>query len=411
MGFFFILLVIGAIIFFSIKTSQAAQEQWRLAGQRLKLSYQPGNMGSTGEIQGTHNGHRVMVTTFTKGSGNSSSRYTRYRLDYRHSVPVDLMIRRQGMFQEVGKNFGMQDIETGNPDFDNIALVQGSDPAKVQQLLTPALQSAIRDLVVTFSDIRVAGSHVEITRSGRDSDADVIVHTVRRLAGFCEAMMEAASRLEAIQSPEGASERKEMLEEIEFEPPDLPYNPFSTPHPVVPDPPLIPVSTIDTDPLEDEVLEMPPEYAGELAVEEAEAKTDQAIVEPEPLPEEAHPSAEPIDVVEAARVLFGDSGSSLLASRQFEEEYKDRSVTGSGELLRVGRFSYDPVFPNEQGVKATLLICQLAGTYSKIKVIAEVMYPHERYDDLTARVGGVLPVSGICIGQDALLHRLYIKAH
>jgi len=387
-----------------------------MAAQRLKLSFQPGAMGISGSIQGSLNGHRVAVTTFNKGSGKSSSTYTRYRMDYRHSVPVDLMIRRQGMFQELGKTFGMQDIETGNPGFDDIALVQGSDPDKVLRLLSPALQSAISDLAVGFSDVRITGSHVEIIRSGRDGDADVMVHTVRRLAGFCEGMMEAYQRMEVIQDPAKYMDRMEDPEDIEIEPPELSFNPLSTPHPVVPDPPCIPVTSTENEAVEEEMLELPPEYIADqqevdehTAADEVSLAEVELTVDPETVQDETRAAPESIDIEEAARELFGDSGDSLRVAKTFDSRFLNRSVTGSGELLRVGKFSYDPVFINERGVKVTLQICTLAGTYSTMNVTAEVMYPLDQYDQLEARIGESLPFTGICVGQDAMMHRLYIK--
>lgn len=407
MGFLFILFVIGVIIFTGYRSGQVAVEQWRTAAQQLQLTYQPAGLGAKGSICGTLNGHGVTVDTFTKGSGNSSRTYTRYQLLYRNAVPVDLKITRQGMLQGLGKVFGMQDIEVGNPAFDDHLLVKGASPHRVKALLSIELQSAIRDLASTYADLTVTGNQVEINKSGKDSDAAVIVYTVRRLASFCETMMQAGGDYAAPPNALEVEDRPPAMPFIEFEPPEIPFDQLTTANPVVPDPPLIPVELDDVDFRE----EARPEIEADVPVAEEEA-----IPVAEEITETAQPepnvtmSAGPVDLEEVATELFGQSGGLQLISKAFEERFKDRMVTGSGELLRIGKFSYDPVFTNTAGVKATILVCELAGAYSKNKVVAEVVYPSDQYDSLDAKTGTTLSVSGKLIGQDSMMHRLYVTS-
>jgi len=407
MGFLFILFVIGVIIYAGYQSGQAAVEQWRTAAQQLQLTYQPAGLGGKGSIRGTFSGHGVTVDTFTKGSGNSSRTYTRYQLEYRNAVPVDLKITRQGMLQGLGKVFGMQDIEIGNPAFDDHLLVQGALPDRVKALLSIELQSAIRDLASTYADLTVTGSTVEINKSGKDSDAAVIVYTVRRLASFCEAMMQAAGDYSAPPSALEVEDRAPAMPFIEFEPPEIPFDQLTTANPVVPDPPLIPVDSDDVDFHEEA---MPEIEAGAPVAEEETIPAGEEMTEPAQPEPNVIMGSEPVDLEEVATELFGTSGGLQLMSKAFEERFKDRMVTGSGELLRIGKFSYDPVFSNTAGVKAVILVCELAGAYSKKKVVAEVVYPLEQYDSLAAKTGTILSISGKLIGQDSMMHRLYVAS-
>ncbi len=408
MGGIFIFLVIGAIVFFVVKSGQATQEQWKTAAQRLHLTYRPGGgMGLSGGIYGTLNDHRVEVSTFTKGSGNSSSTYTRYRIEYRNPVPVDMKITRQGMMQGIGKAFGMQDIEVGNPAFDDYLLVKGADPDAVRGFLSIEIQSAIRDLAFTYSNVTITGTYAQIDKSGKESDAGIMVNTVRRLAGFCETMMEADRNEAAVAAPEVEVDAAPSgMPIIEIEPPEIPFDQLPSANPIVPEPPEIPALPDDPEFPDEELTEV--SLPEELMVEEEMLTEIEALKDPgDPidLPEQG-----PLDLVETAKQLFGDSGGSLLVSSQFDEQCKGRKITGSGELIRVSRISYDPIFTDTKGAKATISVCQLAGTYSKIKVVAEVMYPREEYDQLDARVGMTLPVSGRLVAQDSMMHRLYVVA-
>ena len=82
---------------------------------------------------------------------------------------------------------------------------------------------------------------------------------------------------------------------------------------------------------------------------------------------------------------------------------------GAGVLLRVNKFTYDPVFANCQGIKATLGICELADAYSKRKVNAVVKYPVDQYDALQAKIDSTLPISGTLVAFDSTMNQCYIE--
>ena len=77
-------------------------------------------------------------------------------------------------------------------------------------------------------------------------------------------------------------------------------------------------------------------------------------------------------------------------------------------MRRVGKFSYDPVFKDLQGVKAIFEVCELQGPYSKIKVKAEVAYATEMNGELKLNIGSSFPISGKLIAHDSMMNQLYI---
>jgi hypothetical protein len=66
------------------------------------------------------------------------------------------------------------------------------------------------------------------------------------------------------------------------------------------------------------------------------------------------------------------------------------------------------VFVNSSGVKATIEVCELDGSYSKIIIVAEIKFPTEQYDMLSAKVDENVPFEGVLIGQDSLMHKLFV---
>ena len=54
-------------------------------------------------------------------------------------------IYRKGLFSELGKLLGMQDIEVGDPEFDEAFIIKGTDEAKVRDLFAdPEVRSLIQ---------------------------------------------------------------------------------------------------------------------------------------------------------------------------------------------------------------------------------------------------------------------------
>ncbi|VGO17031.1 hypothetical protein PDESU_05625 [Pontiella desulfatans] len=397
MGFIFILVIVGVVIYFGMANNKKNQAAWQAAADRLNLAYYGGGFGSMGTISGSVDGHRINISTFTKGSGNSSQAYTKYTVEYRHRIKTDVKMTRQGALHKLGKVFGLEDITVGDAAFDEQVLVRGADSAAVRKLLTPDLRDAIRLMVITFPDITITNEHVCVNKKGKDTEISAIVRTARHVLQFSDQMnasFPAAKPpgnvrvVDPVPPPPpipAAEEPEPGL--VEIEPVELPFDPYTIPNPVVPDPPMIPVA-------EEPEPELP-------------------AVEEEPVDQEPEPVAEPVvlNLEQAAKELFGgDSKSSLEASKVFEGQYKGRSVEGSGVLKRIGRISYDSIFGNHPGIKATLEICELSGPYSQFKVEANVLFPLEKEEALRAMVGEPLSISGTLIAQDAIMKRLYIAA-
>ena len=407
MGFFiFIALVIGFSIFSWKKKLKRTQEQWQIAAHQLDLRYSP--EGHTlGIISGTIRGHRVEVSTFTKKQGNNNKTYMRYQVKYRQHLALDLKITHQGTLHRVGKLFGLQDIEVGNSAFDRQVLLRGRDPAAVREYLTPVLQKAIRGQFLSYPNSMITQQLLRMEKHGTDADAAIIAGTVGRMLSLCDEMMKS----EKI-APLPKNARRHV-------PPPLPPSVTAASPPLRPKPVERPkTQTLPKIPERTQVPESPelPKAPEELLslLDQMKAEMLNKKLPSEPVEAAVQPASnvcesEAIDLQKATEKLFGVAASgSLLATKLFEEEFKDRWVSGSGTLKRVSRFSYDPIFANMKGVKALFHICELTDAYSKIKISAEVAFPLEEYDALIKKMGSEQPIEGKLIAQDTLLHHLYI---
>lgn len=381
---FLIFIAIAAIaIILSSNATKTAREKWHETARQLGLVFHPDGGSRVGTMSGRVRGHTTAISTFSRGSGNSRKTYTKYLLTYKTRIPVDFKMVKQGLRHSVGKVFGLQDIEIGNPAFDDLILLQANRPADAIRFLTPGMQKTVRSMAVSYPDFVITNSSIEINRRGTDSDPVLITKTVHRIAAFCDLMSEHAA-------PKSYSEP--------IKPPGVPE----------PDWVVVPAEEPDPEPTADE----PQQPAPPAPPPEPAAETAEPAAEIEPKPDIAETDLpEVFDLKELAAELSGGTASQCLtAGKRFEEQYKGQCVTGSGILQRVNKFNYDPVFKNSQGTKATFVICELDGPYSKVAVTAEVKYSAEEYEVLQSKIDTELPIAGTLIAQNAMTNQYYIES-
>lgn len=93
---------------------------------------------------------RITMDTYTVTDTNSttnsssSTTYTRIRADIANPTGCNFEIYRKGLFSELGKALGMQDLETGYGSFDQDFIIKGNDPIMIQQFFSNNL---IRELI------------------------------------------------------------------------------------------------------------------------------------------------------------------------------------------------------------------------------------------------------------------------
>lgn len=96
----------------------------------------------------------VTLDTYTQSTGKSSVTYTRIRAPFINRDGLRLAIYRAGLFTDLGKFFfGVQDIEIGDPFFDETFVVQGNSEPKVRALFS---NPRIRELLHAQPSIYLA---------------------------------------------------------------------------------------------------------------------------------------------------------------------------------------------------------------------------------------------------------------
>lgn len=129
---------------------------------------------ATDVLYGEVSGQRMISFTHTWRTGTAESRFSRKR--YAHVVALDeapseprLELTPEGWKDKLQKLFGGQDVQVGNPAFDDAWRVRASDDGFARRVLDPRFMSMLMLPDYQTTRIRVDGPSVMLWTSGRAS--------------------------------------------------------------------------------------------------------------------------------------------------------------------------------------------------------------------------------------------------
>jgi hypothetical protein len=120
-------------------------EVWRQLSQEIGAEFVEGGFWKGNKVQ-VHVKHwTITLDTCTGSNGESSIPYTRMRAPYINREGFRFKIDRKCILSWLGKLLGMQDIEVGDPDFDEAFIIQGNDESRVRDLFAhPFIRQTIQ---------------------------------------------------------------------------------------------------------------------------------------------------------------------------------------------------------------------------------------------------------------------------
>jgi hypothetical protein len=121
------------------------EDVWRQLSQEIGAEFVSGGFWKGSHVQAQVGPWTITLDTYTVSSGESSETYTRMRAPYVNPDGFRFTIYRKGFFSDLGKLLGMQDIEVGEPEFDEAFIIKGNDEFKVRDLFAnPRLRALIQ---------------------------------------------------------------------------------------------------------------------------------------------------------------------------------------------------------------------------------------------------------------------------
>jgi len=109
-------------------------EVWQQFAGEIGATFEPGGYFRQGVVRAKTREWIVTLDTYTVSTGKSSTIYTRLRAPYVNRDGFRFDVSRKHLFTGIAKFFGMQDVEIGDPWFDEEFVVQGTDVGRLQRL-------------------------------------------------------------------------------------------------------------------------------------------------------------------------------------------------------------------------------------------------------------------------------------
>ena len=114
------------------------EEIWRQLASEIDANYVDGDFWKRDKVQASHAGWLITLDEHGK------YHHTRMRAPFLNPGGFRFTVYRKGIFTELGKYLGMQDVEVGHQDFDRDFVIKGTDGTKLRQIFGNA---RIRELI------------------------------------------------------------------------------------------------------------------------------------------------------------------------------------------------------------------------------------------------------------------------
>lgn len=112
------------------------EEVWRQLSSEMGADFVDQGCWKGQKVQAHRGQWTVTLDTFTVSTGKTHATFTRMRAPYVNPDGFRFTIYRKSIFSGIGKFLGMQDIEIGDPRFDEAFIIKGTDETRLRMLFS-----------------------------------------------------------------------------------------------------------------------------------------------------------------------------------------------------------------------------------------------------------------------------------
>lgn len=109
-------------------------EIWRQLAAEIDGKYVDRGPWKGDRVEGTHGEWTVTLDSYVVPAGKTMIPFTRMRAPYVNPDGFRFTIYRKGVFTDIGKLLGMQDVEIGHERFDRDFVIKGNDEGRLRSL-------------------------------------------------------------------------------------------------------------------------------------------------------------------------------------------------------------------------------------------------------------------------------------
>jgi hypothetical protein len=120
------------------------EEIWRQFATAVGGNMTEGDFWRGGKVEAAHGQWIITLDAYTVSTGKSTIIYTRMRAPYVNPDGFRFTIYRRGIFSDIGKWLGMQDVAVGEAQFDEDFIIKGNAEGRLRRLFADA---KLRELI------------------------------------------------------------------------------------------------------------------------------------------------------------------------------------------------------------------------------------------------------------------------
>jgi hypothetical protein len=176
---------IALIVYLVNREQEKNRRAWTEAAARVGGAFDPSAgpwYRRTMTIQATLDGVAVLADYYVVSNGKSSTTYTRVRAAAAGAPNLRLSVYKEGFFSSLGKALGTQDIQVGDPLFDDLFMVKSNDEALCRAWLNAGARQAL--LAAAAYSFALKDGEVTATRVGLERDPELFAAAMRATAAL-----------------------------------------------------------------------------------------------------------------------------------------------------------------------------------------------------------------------------------
>lgn len=127
-------------------------EVWNEFANEIEADFVKGGVFQSDKVISIFENWIITIDNYSQSSGNVTTTYTRFRAPYKELERMDFKIYKSGIFSGLGKSFGMENILTGDSEFDEQFTIKGDNENKLIELLE---LDKIRELIKVEDRTRI----------------------------------------------------------------------------------------------------------------------------------------------------------------------------------------------------------------------------------------------------------------
>lgn len=132
--------------------SSPKEEAWKQLCAEMRADFIDGGFWKGDKVElRVDDAWRITLDVFSVQRGKRRQKYTRLRVPFVSLDDFRFLVYRKGLFTDLGKMMGIQDVEIGDPAFDEAFVIQGNNEAKLKALFA---SSYIQDLLHYQPEVR-----------------------------------------------------------------------------------------------------------------------------------------------------------------------------------------------------------------------------------------------------------------